>query len=308
MPLDWDDIRYFVAAARGGSTLAASRVLDVSQTTVARRIDRIEQRIALRLFERHSGGYRLTAAGAQALEDAEAVVWEVEDFLGLFPAGRRPLAGKLRIITEEPLARTLVMPAVDAIRLEMPLVQWEMVVRDARADPGPPDIHVGVSLAAPAPRAGVSIRALKGAIAWAVFARRASVGAERRAFAGDDEPPPLRLLSCPPGICESVRPEGRYLAGLAALVAATRRGEGAAVLPALLGDSDPELVRAPMNAPFPRRTNLWLSYPERRVQKAVIDRLADALLARAGATLARAGAATTSPRAPQAPLLVASAA
>ncbi|MEO5611669.1 MAG: LysR family transcriptional regulator, partial [Sphingomicrobium sp.] len=31
--LDWNDLRYFLAVARGGSTLAASRALRVSQTT-----------------------------------------------------------------------------------------------------------------------------------------------------------------------------------------------------------------------------------------------------------------------------------
>jgi len=36
--LDWNDLRYFLAVARDGSTLAAARELRVSQTTVARRI------------------------------------------------------------------------------------------------------------------------------------------------------------------------------------------------------------------------------------------------------------------------------
>ena len=36
--LDWNDLRYFLAVAREGSTLAAGRSLRVSQTTVARRI------------------------------------------------------------------------------------------------------------------------------------------------------------------------------------------------------------------------------------------------------------------------------
>src|SRR5687768_3563362 len=118
MTLDWDDIRYFVAAANGGSTLAASRVLGVSQTTVARRLDQLEQRLAVRLFERHSGGYRLTAAGVRMLADADAVAWEVGDFLSSFPACRGPITGLFRIVVEEPLARGVILPAIDAIRLQ----------------------------------------------------------------------------------------------------------------------------------------------------------------------------------------------
>ena len=41
--LDWNDLRYFLAVARDGSTLAAGRSLRVSQTTVARRIAALEQ-------------------------------------------------------------------------------------------------------------------------------------------------------------------------------------------------------------------------------------------------------------------------
>jgi signal transduction histidine kinase len=36
---DWNALRYFLAVARDGSTLAASRTLRVSQTTVARRVE-----------------------------------------------------------------------------------------------------------------------------------------------------------------------------------------------------------------------------------------------------------------------------
>ncbi|HMN52648.1 MAG TPA: LysR family transcriptional regulator [Sphingopyxis sp.] len=39
---DWNDLRYFLAVAESGSTLAAARALRVSQTTVARRIAALE--------------------------------------------------------------------------------------------------------------------------------------------------------------------------------------------------------------------------------------------------------------------------
>ena len=58
--LDWNDLRYFLAVARGGSTLSAGRALRVSQTTVARRIAALEQALKLTLFERRQAGYALT--------------------------------------------------------------------------------------------------------------------------------------------------------------------------------------------------------------------------------------------------------
>jgi len=284
MTLDWDDIRYFVAAAKDGSTLAASRALGVSQTTVARRIDQLEQRIALRLFDRHSGGYRLTPAGAKLLDDAEAVAWEVGDFLALFPAGRRPVTGVFRLVVEEPLARPLILPAVDAIRLQLPLAQWEMVAKGSRLDATTSDSDIGVHLLAPSPRAGVAYRVLEGAVAWAAFSRRDTASSER-----------LDL---------------RHSSSLAGLVAAARRGDGVAILPACLASAEPELAPCPLIGRPPRRTDLWISYPERRVPIAVIDLLADALsaqLARAPEMARRAPVAPTAP-APRFEAAIASAA
>jgi DNA-binding transcriptional LysR family regulator len=51
--LDWDDIRYFLAAAHTGSLAAASRQLGSHQPTVGRRIDSLEKRLGIRLFQRH---------------------------------------------------------------------------------------------------------------------------------------------------------------------------------------------------------------------------------------------------------------
>ena len=50
--LDWNDLRYFLAVARTGSTLAAGRALRVSQTTAARRVTALEESLGLVLFDR----------------------------------------------------------------------------------------------------------------------------------------------------------------------------------------------------------------------------------------------------------------
>jgi DNA-binding transcriptional LysR family regulator len=49
---DWNDIKFFLAVARDGSTLAASRTLKVSQATVSRRISLFEEELGVELFAR----------------------------------------------------------------------------------------------------------------------------------------------------------------------------------------------------------------------------------------------------------------
>ena len=70
---DWNDLRYFLAIARGGSTGTAARALGVNQSTVQRRLRALESALHCSLAERQAGGYRLTTHGQQLLAYAEQV-------------------------------------------------------------------------------------------------------------------------------------------------------------------------------------------------------------------------------------------
>jgi DNA-binding transcriptional LysR family regulator len=62
--LDWDDLKIALAIARHGSLNAAARALGTTQPTVSRRLDGLERRIGVRLFERTPGGLTPTPVGA----------------------------------------------------------------------------------------------------------------------------------------------------------------------------------------------------------------------------------------------------
>ena len=73
---DWDDLRHFLAVVRTGSFKAAGVQLGSDATTGGRRIQRLEERLAVNLVARHGQGMRPTPAGrdlerrAAAMEDA----------------------------------------------------------------------------------------------------------------------------------------------------------------------------------------------------------------------------------------------
>jgi DNA-binding transcriptional LysR family regulator len=69
--LEWDDFRVFLAIARHGSLTAAARVLRVTQPTMGRRLEIMEERLGARLFERQPTGPVLTDLGAAILDNAE---------------------------------------------------------------------------------------------------------------------------------------------------------------------------------------------------------------------------------------------
>src|ERR1700752_4572511 len=70
---EWTDLRYFLELARAGTLSGASRKLEVEHTTVARRIDRLEQQLNATLFDRSREGYELTEMGHALMPHAETM-------------------------------------------------------------------------------------------------------------------------------------------------------------------------------------------------------------------------------------------
>ena len=56
--LDWNDLRSFLAIARQGSLQGAARTLGVNHSTVFRRLNALEARLGVRLFDRSAARLR----------------------------------------------------------------------------------------------------------------------------------------------------------------------------------------------------------------------------------------------------------
>jgi DNA-binding transcriptional LysR family regulator len=65
---NWDDIRYFLSVARCGSLSTAAKELGVNHSTVSRRIQALEERHGVRLFERLPSGYEMNVAASSIFE------------------------------------------------------------------------------------------------------------------------------------------------------------------------------------------------------------------------------------------------
>lgn len=64
----WDELRTALQVARAGTVSGAAQALGVHHATVIRHIDALEDRLGVKLFQRHAKGYTPTEAGA-ALAD-----------------------------------------------------------------------------------------------------------------------------------------------------------------------------------------------------------------------------------------------
>ncbi|PKP74625.1 MAG: LysR family transcriptional regulator [Alphaproteobacteria bacterium HGW-Alphaproteobacteria-6] len=112
---DWDDLRIFLAVARGESLSAAGRLVRLDPATVGRRIARLEEALGARLFLRSPQGYGLTAAGerlmSHALRTEQAVIGALEELRGA-PGS---LTGQIRIGAPDGVANYLLPQVVAAI-------------------------------------------------------------------------------------------------------------------------------------------------------------------------------------------------
>lgn len=69
--VDWDDFRVFLGLARAQSALEASQTMGLNQSTLSRRLRKLEETIGAKLFDRTSHGHHLTSAGHRLLEHVE---------------------------------------------------------------------------------------------------------------------------------------------------------------------------------------------------------------------------------------------
>ncbi len=97
----WDDLQYFLAVARTGQLSTAARQLRTSHVTVLRRIDRLEQALATKLFERNPRGYLLTPIGERLVTSAEVMEREAVKFQTEATGNLAALSGVVRLSTLE---------------------------------------------------------------------------------------------------------------------------------------------------------------------------------------------------------------
>lgn len=131
---EWGDIRFLLAVARTGSSLAASAETGTSQSTVTRRIDALEAALGLKLFERRSQGYFLTDQGTDLLPLATAAEQAMSRILEASDVAKRRLRGRIRFAVPPNGGDPAIMgPVMDFMR-QHPGVVVELVPTGEFAD------------------------------------------------------------------------------------------------------------------------------------------------------------------------------
>jgi DNA-binding transcriptional LysR family regulator len=249
---DWNDIKAFLAVARGGSTLAAAKALGVNQTTAARRIEALEAALGLKLFERGQTGSRLTDAGRDLMVQGEKIEQAAGAFATHAQAHQRGLSGVIKITATEVVANTSVTPAIGAFRRLYPDLQINLVISDKMLDIESGEADLAIRSGIEMPISDLVARKICD-YEFALYcnrdyASRRGVPASPAELADHDlvgadgaagDLPGMRwMFSHGGGAAPATRSNS-----MTNLVHTVRAGLGVAPLPCLLADADPTLIR-----------------------------------------------------------------
>ena len=287
--IDWNDLRYFVAVAREGSTLSASRALRVSQTTVARRIAALEQALGFPIFEKRQAGYALTPAGQDLLSRAEDVERSANRFVEAASGQARDLKGTVKLTTEDIYAQGLLAPILRELHDRHPEIVIELDTSQKVVDLGSGAADIALRSSSSEQPAGLVGRRLC-IDDWTLYCSRDYASR-------NGAPTSLEELRHHPIVgggggnlwrhyeawLKSLGLEDQvamHHATSTGLLSAVRSGFGIAVLPCVVADGDPELLRC-LDPRTEHGRVLWLLTHERvrhapRV-RAVIDFLYERL-------------------------------
>jgi DNA-binding transcriptional LysR family regulator len=249
---NWDDLRYVLAVAEGGSVSAAAKSLGVNHATVLRRIAAFETRHGALVFDRGPRGYAVRPDQRRLIEAAR----EVEAGFGALDRlahGSAALSGAIRVTSTDSFTAHVLPPIVARLAAEEQALRIELLTGNQHADFARLQADVAVRPAASLPDD------LRGEVAanlgFAAYARADRADAPWLGLSG--------LLSrTVPAAWLRDQAEGEGFAAradsfvtLAALAAA---GTGRAVLPCIVGDRTPGLVRLEAGGPLPS-VPIWVA-------------------------------------------------
>ena len=259
VPMNWDDVRVFLAIARTRTLGGAGRMLGQSQPTMGRRLKTLEAALGQALFQRTAEGFVLTDEGRSVLAHAERMEAEALGLARQLDGAGLQLEGMLRVSTSDWFGLHVLAPVCAELACRHPRVTIELLT-DARLYSLARREADLVARIVPFDEPDVVQRRLMH-VPYALYAARTL-------DAVPDGPVPLVTMDL--GFSEmpdavwlrNVYPQGRVAFrsnSRHVQAVACAAGVGLAVLPCPLGDAHPGLRRVP-RSPSPPGRDVWLGY------------------------------------------------
>ncbi len=289
----WDLYRTFGAVLREGSLSGAARVLGLTQPSVARHIDALEQAIGTDLFVRSQRGLSPTEAALALKPFADSLATTTAALRRTASGAVGEIAGTVRVSASEVVGIAHLPPVLAQLRRDYPRLTIELVLSNALDDLLQREADIAIRMVQPTQQALVTRKVghlTVGLHAHRDYLDRRGVphdlaALEHHDLIGyDSETPAIRALAARfPALARSafaLRTESDV-----AQLAAIRAGFGIGICQTVLAARDPDLVRVMADA-FEIDLGVWITmHEDLRTSprfRAVFDALATALAGVAG--------------------------
>ena len=121
----WDDLAYFVCLVEKQTLTACAEDMNVQHSTVARRIEHLEQTLGVNLFDRLGKRYALTIEGERLYQQAVEVKKEMTIFQRM-AIDQNALQGKVVVSAPPVWANEVLIPALADCRQQFPDILVEL--------------------------------------------------------------------------------------------------------------------------------------------------------------------------------------
>ncbi|MBY5390778.1 LysR family transcriptional regulator [Rhizobium leguminosarum] len=125
--MNWDDVRIFLAVARTGQILAASKRLGLNHATLSRRLTSLEEALKTRLFIRRTNGCELTAEGEVFLASAERMETEMLAVQASLGHTDTAIAGTVRVGAPDGFGVSFLAPRMGRLIERHPALKIQLV-------------------------------------------------------------------------------------------------------------------------------------------------------------------------------------
>lgn len=134
MPVDWDKLRVFHAAAQAGSFTHAAEALNLSQSAISRQVSALEHELGVSLFHRHARGLVLTEQGEMLYSTAHDVLLKLDAVRNRLTETTDRPSGTLRVTTTVGLGTVWLASRVDEFLELYPEIRLQLVFSNEELD------------------------------------------------------------------------------------------------------------------------------------------------------------------------------
>ena len=128
---DWNLYRSFLAVVQEGSLSGAARALGLTQPTIARHIEALEQSIGLKLFVRSQQGLSPTEGALELRPYAESLAATTAAMMRAASGQGKAVRGTVRVSASEIMGAEVLPPTFATLRERHPHLEIELVLSNA---------------------------------------------------------------------------------------------------------------------------------------------------------------------------------